>query len=755
MNIDNTSTENAAEHYRTESRNRFVPDIDAFAEQYPSLNTELKNLLPLMQELQKLSEQQLRECDELFFDNLIPDDSDFRVLKKISNGGMGIVFEGIQLSLNRKVAIKFLSAELLKKTELRVQFEREAQLVALLHHPNIVKVLSAAFTPQYCYYVMEYVEGTSLHRIKAASAGDVARVGLASAQALAYAHSCGILHRDIKPANILIGKDGIIRLCDFGLADTIRKSNDNTASPLSFAGGGTLRYMAPEKIKGISEDEASDQYSLGATLYEYATGEPFTESPPLQMKSFLSRRGSTHWIFADKDLTAIIRKSLSPNPADRYRSMTAMVEDFRRYSEHKPVHAAKYDIAHRLYLWTKRKPIAALFAVCSALSVIAAVCVGVTGYENTRAALRQAQSNADLADEILSGVFSSIHRSQQTESNKKLLLSILPYYKKITRNTNLPDEQLYRANCILCNCAVNCADYAMAEKAARFMLQHSRNARNTVNLASILRKNGKQHEAEQLYRDCVSLYAGSENMEERAESVSALLELSESPQSAEYSQALQILQELHKKDGDNPEYAFRYACLLVANPNHQQKIRLEGLEATAYDILLRLSEKYPTRMDIGSELIKLTTKRVRGSKLFIQNNSQQVARVLSSAEQLLAQYPGDSDLLRNCIQLHDACRREYLRLGYNLQARKLTDRASAISEFLFFIPETSDEVRSLIIEFQLVRLESLARAGREDSMQELTDKVLYELRYIKGAKKQDLSDRLKAIRPQAADLPTR
>lgn len=753
MNHNPISIEEATELYLSECQKGAAPDIHLFVEKYPHLDKELREILPLMQELQRLPESQFSECDEFFFDNLIPADSDFRVLKELKSGGMGVVFEGVQLSLNRKVAIKFLSVGLQDNAKLRTQFEKEAKLIALLHHPNIVKVLSASFTTQYCYYVMEYVDGSNLHNTKAGSAKNVASVGLAAARALAYAHSCGILHRDIKPANILLDKDGVVKLCDFGLADTIRQNEDyHSDSEQSFCSG-TLRYMAPEKIAEKNEDELSDQYSLGATLYEYATGKPlFDGHSRQQMKELMGRSITISKICEDEDLSAIIRKSLNPSPSGRYKSMSAMAEDFQRYLEHKPVYAKKHHLIHRLRLWGKRKPIAAIFAAISILSVLIAIFVGVAGYKRTVQALDQVQTNAKLADEILTEIFSSIPERQQTETNKKLLISLLPYYKKITRNTNLPDEQLYRANAILCDCATRCGDLAVAESSAEFMLRCSPCAQNMTRLASILLKQGKQPEAAQLYRKCVSLYADSPNKADRAEAVSALLALSKSPQNQEYTQALQILKKLNAEAPNNPEYAFRYACLLAANPNHLQQIKLDGMQANAFLILLQLAEKYHNRIDFGTELIKITLKRIRNNVTFIQIHATHIKRVLTVAELLLAQYPGDISLLKNYIQLHNVCRREYLRLGYDVQARKLTDRTTAVLEFLFFMPETSGEVRTFIINFQLSRLEKLAKTERAESTRELTDKIVSELPYINSSQKESFLHKLKAIAPDAGSM---
>ena len=121
---------------------------------------------------------------------------------------MGVVFEALQLSLNRKVAVKLLSPLLLQDAAQRIQFEHEAHVIARLHHPNIVRIFSAACRPGCCYYAMELIEGKSLDGCEFSNPYEIARIGLQAARAIAYAHRCGILHRDIKPANLLLDEAG-------------------------------------------------------------------------------------------------------------------------------------------------------------------------------------------------------------------------------------------------------------------------------------------------------------------------------------------------------------------------------------------------------------------------------------------------------------------------------------------------------------------------------------------------------------------
>ena len=211
----------------------------------------------LPEELTADLRQLAAELDELAGDenssqHPFPALSDFEPIALLGCGGMGTGYVARQLSLERDVAVKVVSADA------GTSLPEEARTVAQLHHPNIVQVFSAGLDADSAWFAMELVKGESADARTFSSAEEVARLGVAVAEALAYAHRCGILHRDVKPSNIFVGDDGLVKLGDFGLACLAAESEKDKS--------GTKRYMAPEVLDGGKVAEASDQYSLGVTL---------------------------------------------------------------------------------------------------------------------------------------------------------------------------------------------------------------------------------------------------------------------------------------------------------------------------------------------------------------------------------------------------------------------------------------------------------------------------------------------------------
>lgn len=199
----------------------------------------------------------------------------YAVLKKLGEGGKGIVFKARDTALNRVVAIKMLKSAV-STEEGYSRFMREAQAVAKLNHPNIVSIYDIGKDDEKQFFVLEFIDGMSLHElIRTYPEGKcdiqtVLRIGIDVCSALHYAHSQGVLHRDIKPENILITEEGAAKLMDFGLAKMVGEPSITQEGMIV----GTVAYVAPENALGKGADARSDLYSFGAVLYEAVTGKP-------------------------------------------------------------------------------------------------------------------------------------------------------------------------------------------------------------------------------------------------------------------------------------------------------------------------------------------------------------------------------------------------------------------------------------------------------------------------------------------------
>jgi serine/threonine protein kinase len=335
---------------------------------------------------------------------------DFRILREVGRGGMGIVYEAEQLSLRRRVALKVLPfAWTLDPRQLR-RFQNEARAVAHLHHTNIIPIYSVGCERGVHFYAMQFVEGKSLAAVieelkhvghaagltPAEPAGTtmaalttertgrsfhraVAQLGLQAAEALEHAHEQGVVHRDIKPANLLVDGQGHLWVSDFGLAQF------QGEGALTVTGDvlGTLRYMSPEQALGKRGlvDHRTDVYALGATLFELLTQVPvFTGRDREELLRQIAfdepcppRRLSAT---IPVDLETILLKALCKRVEDRYATAQELADDLRRFLEHRPILAKRPTPLERTTKWFRRHPAIVLAAVV--LLVLAAVGFGIS-----------------------------------------------------------------------------------------------------------------------------------------------------------------------------------------------------------------------------------------------------------------------------------------------------------------------------------------------------------------------------------------
>ncbi len=306
------------------------------------------------------------------------------LLRELGRGGMGIVYEAEDQVLHRHVALKVLPPAIAGNEEMLARFRRESEAAARLDHPGIVKVFGIGEDQGTPFYVMEFVEGLSLDRVLDGGPipfTDAARVARVVADALGYAHRRGVIHRDIKPANLMIvgarghdlPADLRVVVTDFGLARGAESSSLTKTGDVL----GTPAYMPPEQAAGSKQvDSRADLYSLGATLYEAATGKkPFGgEATGEVLQRILSDDPlPPHAIDAriPRDLETIILKLMEKDPARRYATAEEVADDLARFLSEEPIRARRVSMVGRLLRKArKNKAAAALVAIAIGAVVI-------------------------------------------------------------------------------------------------------------------------------------------------------------------------------------------------------------------------------------------------------------------------------------------------------------------------------------------------------------------------------------------------
>jgi WD40 repeat protein/tRNA A-37 threonylcarbamoyl transferase component Bud32/tetratricopeptide (TPR) repeat protein len=316
----------------------------------------------------------------------LPQVAGYEVLGLLGRGGMGVVYKARQLKASRLVALKMVrSAQLASQEELR-RFRAEAEVTARLDHPNIVPVFEVGEQDGQPFFSMKLVEGDNLgHHLAAARAAapkgrhaDTARLLVAVARAVHCAHQHGLLHRDLKPANVLVDREGQPHVTDFGLARRLEGAPGLTQTG---AVVGTPAYMAPEQaLSGKALTTAVDVYGLGAILYECLTGRPpFRGDSPLEtLQQVVGQAPVRPRSLApglDRDLETICLTCLHKEPARRYGSALALVEDLERWLRGEPISARPVRWPERVGKWARRQPALAGLAVLCLVIVVAAFAV--------------------------------------------------------------------------------------------------------------------------------------------------------------------------------------------------------------------------------------------------------------------------------------------------------------------------------------------------------------------------------------------
>ena len=488
------------EGYLVDLEQGLAPDQSSLLAKHPERATALREYLPWIELLYRAKPRGSGGTIATAPRATMPETlGDFRIVREIGRGGMGVVYEAEQISLQRRVALKVLPfASMLDQRQLE-RFKNEALAVAQLQHANIVPVYAVGSDQGLHYYAMRLIDGQTLEdvidserdaaervdtpddhapaddsaplassahrklRIDAAAReryDACARWTIQAAEALDYAHRLGFLHRDVKPSNLLVDRDGALWVTDFGLARAPREQSITASGELL----GTLRFMSPEQLstKPGLVDRRADIYALGLTLYELLALRPAFEAPTQQaLARLIESREPALLRRIDgripRDLENIVFKAIAKAPADRYASAQEMADDLRRYLDGVPTLAQSPTWRDHFDKWIRRHArlvAAAALALAIVLVSVASSTVLVwrartdtqhaldlasANHARAEANLRDARSAVDIVFTDLAEELADTPGAEP--ARRKLLEQALAYYQKFSAQPNA-DERL-------------------------------------------------------------------------------------------------------------------------------------------------------------------------------------------------------------------------------------------------------------------------------------------------------------------------
>jgi eukaryotic-like serine/threonine-protein kinase len=314
----------------------------------------------------------------------------YEIVEELGRGGMGVVYRAIELSTQRTVCIKMLIGGQFASPEARRRFHLETEAGARLDHPNIVPIYRTGDAHGVPYFVMKFIEGTSLENVTREHFRGHPHEAVALiaklCRAVHFAHARGILHRDLKPANVLIDTQGEPHITDFGLAKRI---DDDTSQTRTGTIVGTPDYMSPEQASGRNDlvTVTSDVYSLGSMLFDLLTGQPpFRSATIVETLTRVAREPAripatlNHKV--SRDLETICLRCLEKDPNRRFQSAAALADELARYLRGEPIESRAISSGERLWRWCRRNPVlAALSASLLVLAVAAMIGSWIALYE--------------------------------------------------------------------------------------------------------------------------------------------------------------------------------------------------------------------------------------------------------------------------------------------------------------------------------------------------------------------------------------
>lgn len=607
-----------SEEFVARFRNGERPTIEDYAVRHPELAEEIRELFPTVLELEQLKLHKVHSSGSrpASIGPAPPSQlGDFRIVREIGRGGMGVVYEAEQLSLHRRVALKVLGTQLGMNSRQSARFRREAEAAARLHHTNIVPVYGIGEDQGLHFYAMQFIDGVPLSRLIQAwrkglpgdlkqgtllespnslssisgtvqqllllngledsSAGsgtgfteldshetgsrvvsplqvttestsgddrriiagpaippapsqsvmtrpavwmEIAATIASAADALAHSHHWGVLHRDVKPANVILDREGVAWITDFGLARLDVQDQSITGSG-DFIG--TMRYVAPEQLQGKS-DPRSDIYGLGLTLFEWLT---LTAAFPDEPLAEIVRRGTRELPRKPRsinpavpaDLETITIKACAADPIHRYQTAAEFAEDLRRFCNDQPIKARRVTPVERLWRWSRHNPTIAALTAISMLLMLSLV--AVLGVSNRR--IQKAMTHLDLKSTQAENAATEAQRDRElADANLKLAIrSFEDIMDNIaargSRLSMIADDEQDEPVVVHAS-EVSAADAALLARLLEFFDQFAQQNQTdfTLETARIHRRIGDIHlqlgradAAEAAYRQSESMYA--------------------------------------------------------------------------------------------------------------------------------------------------------------------------------------------------------------------------------------------------------
>lgn len=449
-------------------------DIDVYISRDPDLESQIRDVFQSLEQVFSIRPSQT-SSDPPFEMSLQEDRmiGEYHVIREIGRGGMGIVYEAEQASLGRRVALKVLPFAALLDSKRLERFRNEARAAARLKHPNIVAIHAVGCERGVHFFSMELIDGQSLtdlvsqiktgglqvgksqrpatestsptdvdtqmeNHLSTEFSGDrrsffrsVARVGVQAAEALHYAHQEGVIHRDIKLSNLLMDRDGVLHIADFGLARLEQGSDLTVTGDIV----GTLRYMSPEQLEPRTlVDQRTDVYSLGLTLYELVTLTPAfntDEKQHLMRQVLEDELTPIREQVGDvpKDLANIIHKATAKHRNDRYDTAEELADDLNRFVENRPVLARPTSQFGRLRRWVHRNPLVASLGAILFVTLLVAAISGLLGSMHLA---KSADRFSKLADDTKLQLYASdIQRAEDLleEGDIPQAIKLLEHYR--------------------------------------------------------------------------------------------------------------------------------------------------------------------------------------------------------------------------------------------------------------------------------------------------------------------------------------